>query len=193
MTAGYVMTPKNCTVCNIPLPLPRNARMKMHKVCRVKFWNDHRLDLPSWEDRRKKRSIRDKQAWVNMSEDNKAIQRKRQRIEHRNRREKVLAYYGGACVCCGETQVEFLAIDHVNGDGKKHREEMGSKNGGKIYLWLIRHNFPDGFQVLCHNCNMSKGFYGYCPHLSGGEPQDSVSLRRGRLTVPSLGNVYAKA
>jgi len=29
--------------------------------------------------------------------------------------------------------------------------------------------------------------------LSGGEPQDLVSLRRGRLTAPSLGNVYARA
>jgi hypothetical protein len=29
---------------------------------------------------------------------------------------------------------------------------------------LIKNNFPDGFQVLCHNCNMSIGLYGYCPH-----------------------------
>jgi hypothetical protein len=26
--------------------------------------------------------------------------------------------------------------------------------------------FPDGFQVLCHNCNLAKGYYGECPHNS---------------------------
>jgi polyribonucleotide nucleotidyltransferase len=111
--------------------------MKMHKVCRVKFWNEHRLDLPSWEGRKKQKTIRDKEAWATMTEDNKAIQRERQRIAQKNRRIKVLEHYGGSCTCCGETRYEFLAIDHINNDGGKHREEMGSKSGGRIYLWLI--------------------------------------------------------
>jgi hypothetical protein len=21
-----------------------------------------------------------------------------------------------------------------------------------------------GYRVLCHNCNLARGFYGYCPH-----------------------------
>lgn len=35
-----------------------------------------------------------------------------------------------------------------------------------IPWWLRRNNYPNGFQVLCHNCNMAKGFYGKCPHQS---------------------------
>ena len=77
----------------------------------------------------------------------------------------VLRHYSAEepfCACCGEKHLEFLCIDHVNGGGSQHRKQMGV--GKAIYPWLIRNNFPDGFQVLCHNCNMAKGFYGNCPH-----------------------------
>lgn len=34
----------------------------------------------------------------------------------------------------------------------------GHYRGGssKTYAWLVRHNFPEGFQVLCSPCNVSK-------------------------------------
>ena len=73
---------------------------------------------------------------------------------------EVLNHYGGKCACCGESRHEFLAIDHISGGGRKHRSAIG----GKIHRWLQRNNFPEGFRVLCHNCNMSLGLYGYCPH-----------------------------
>lgn len=75
-------------------------------------------------------------------------------------RKLVLKYYGNKCECCGEDKFEFLALDHINGGGGKHRKEIG----GDITLWLIRHNFPEGFRILCHNCNQALGCYGYCPH-----------------------------
>jgi hypothetical protein len=79
---------------------------------------------------------------------------------------KVLEAYGGenyCCACCGEKHYEFLSIDHINGDGKAHRKELGL-TGNKFYKWLIKNNFPKGFQVLCMNCNFAKGLYGHCPH-----------------------------
>ena len=64
------------------------------------------------------------------------------------------------CSCCGELIYEFLTIDHVHNDGKDHRKKIGHN----LYDWLIKNNFPDGFQVLCMNCNWAKGKYGLCPH-----------------------------
>jgi radical SAM protein with 4Fe4S-binding SPASM domain len=30
---------------------------------------------------------------------------------------------------------------------------------------LKNNNYPkDLFRLLCHNCNMARGCYGYCPH-----------------------------
>lgn len=74
-----------------------------------------------------------------------------------------LAHYGGKCACCGEKTDQFLGIDHMEGGGNKHRATMGRVS---IYYWLKKNDYPKGFQVLCHNCNLAKGFYGICPHQS---------------------------
>lgn len=76
---------------------------------------------------------------------------------------EVLEHYGGKCACCGESHVEFLAIDHIDGGGNEHRKKLG-KSGTTFYFWLRKQGFPDGYRVLCHNCNQSRGYFGYCPH-----------------------------
>lgn len=72
---------------------------------------------------------------------------------------RVLDYYGNSCACCGST--DHLSIDHVNGDGAGHREELYGNHrhgsGWRFYMWLIRNEFPDGYQTLCRSCNRSKG------------------------------------
>jgi hypothetical protein len=64
------------------------------------------------------------------------------------------------CSCCGENNIEFMSIDHIDGGGTQQRRDLG----GSIYQWLRQNNYPDGFRILCHNCNSSLGYYGYCPH-----------------------------
>lgn len=92
--------------------------------------------------------------------------RDRSRVCNRERlqriKREVLEHYGQSrCACCGETRLEFLSIDHVFGGGRKHRESLGI---GNMCDWLKKQNFPDGFQVLCMNCNFAKGRFGRCPH-----------------------------
>jgi hypothetical protein len=65
----------------------------------------------------------------------------------------VLDHYGNVCACCGTS--ERLSIDHVNGDGRKHRARYG-RGPEELYRWIIRHGFPPGFQTLCVSCNLSK-------------------------------------
>lgn len=76
-------------------------------------------------------------------------------------RMKALEIYGKECQCCGESTYEFLAIDHINGGGNKHRKSIKEST---IYQWLQNNNYPIGFQVLCHNCNQAKSYYKKCPH-----------------------------
>jgi hypothetical protein len=76
-----------------------------------------------------------------------------------------LKKYGGdppSCACCGETQTAFLCLDHIDGGGNQHRKSLPP--GTNIYTWVKKNDYPKLFQVLCHNCNMSKGHYGKCPH-----------------------------
>lgn len=76
---------------------------------------------------------------------------------------EVLGRYGGLCECCSEAHPEFLAIDHISGGGNKHRKILKGQYVS-IYRFLKTNNYPLGFRVLCHNCNSSIGYYGYCPH-----------------------------
>jgi hypothetical protein len=80
-------------------------------------------------------------------------------------RNQILAHYGNKCVCCGEPNVKFLALDHIHNNGAAHRKELGGRGGQLLLHWIKRNNYPkDVIQVLCHNCNMAKAFYGVCPH-----------------------------
>ncbi len=90
------------------------------------------------------------------------------RRSNRRLKQTIFEVYGNKCVCCGEDRLEFLTIDHVNGHGNQHRKEVGG-SGAVFYRWLIKNDFPQGYQALCHNCNFSKSAYGYCPHKEIGK------------------------
>ena len=80
------------------------------------------------------------------------------------------------CNCCGETIQEFLAIDHISGkrqmDSEPELIKLGYKskyNNTALINWILKNNYlknlpKEYFQILCHNCNLAKGFYGTCPH-----------------------------
>jgi hypothetical protein len=76
---------------------------------------------------------------------------------------EVVAAMGGRCRCCGETTPEFLAIDHVNGGGGKERRLLKNSSTG-MYLRVKKLGYPKEYQLLCHNCNCAKAWYGRCPH-----------------------------
>lgn len=88
-----------------------------------------------------------------------ASQRSYQKLKN-----EVLTHYGSSCACCGSTIQ--LSIDHINGDGAEHREELFGNprygGGSGIYTWLRLNDFPPGFQILCKRCNRSKGTGTYC-------------------------------
>lgn len=75
-------------------------------------------------------------------------------------RREVLIHYGNgklACVRCGfNADVRALTIDHIGGDGNKHRREIGFKGGYVMCRWLRKRGFPAGLQTLCMNCQMIK-------------------------------------
>lgn len=92
----------------------------------------------------------------------RAIQRRaaeNQKKKQRMLKQEVINKYGGKCVCCAEDKIEFLSIDHIDNLGGRDRKY------GVIYSYLARQErVLDNYRVLCYNCNLSRGFYGYCPH-----------------------------
>ena len=84
----------------------------------------------------------------------------------RNIKLETLKAYGGIiCKCCGEDNVQFLTLDHVNNDGKHNRNPKSSLAWS--YSSLRAKGFPNNppLQVLCYNCNNGKRVNnGVCPH-----------------------------
>jgi len=132
------MIGKFCSHCNGFMPLL--AFSKGQTICRkrkaeiVKRSNDKHRDTRSIYSKQRQQALR------------------KRCIDH---------YSNGLnkCECCGETNYEFLALDHIQGGGNRQRKTVAN-----FYCWIIRENFPPIFRILCHNCNMAKGMYGYCPH-----------------------------
>ena len=117
---------------------------------------------------REKHPQRSKEVLKNYRERNKKLCIKRTVASNRSYRQKarniVLEHYKPICNCCGEKEKIFLTIDHINGNGNKHRKIVNNVSGG-IAGWIIRNDFPKGFQILCMNCNFGKFKNGgTCPH-----------------------------
>ena len=82
----------------------------------------------------------------------------RARLRGLKQKEAVMSHYSGGapiCVKCGITDIDVLTIDHINGNGSSHRRAIGIE-GNFFYRWLIRNNYPKGYQALCFNCNIKK-------------------------------------
>jgi len=86
------------------------------------------------------------------------------------RKALLVAHYSkniSRCICCGEANVHFLTIDHIEQNGSQHRKSSKCGTGSTFYRWLIKEGMPEGYQVLCYNCNLSRTWHGKCIHRAG--------------------------
>lgn len=67
------------------------------------------------------------------------------------------------CACCKIDDIRFLTLDHI--EGRKHLSKREQKLK-TLPLWrhVKKIGFPEGYQVLCYNCNIAKGTSYFCPH-----------------------------
>ena len=164
---------KQCTKCKELRPLNafyfnnRKTRKSEYesrcKTCRNDI-NRRRLNQKrktNLEFYREKEKLRQRKWRAKDPQRNKEYEKK----YYRRAKSAVFNHYGNndpKCACCGEKQMEFLCIDHINGGGSQQRKVL---KRGNIYHWLKMTKFPKGYQVLCHNCNAGKSIYGICPHI----------------------------
>lgn len=89
------------------------------------------------------------------------------RKSHRKLRDAMHDAYGGKCQCCGETEREFLTLEHLNRDGAAHRKRLGGSNSNCHVVWrdLRDRGWPkDAYALYCFNCNHASWKLGTCPH-----------------------------
>jgi hypothetical protein len=115
----------------------------------------------------------------------------RKHLKHRckacySRRERAqmkhdfLEAMGNKCNCCGEDDVRFLTLDHVDGSGAEDRKFLQEH---QIYREARRLKYPpDRYQVLCFNCNCGRSANGgICPHNSSSK-EEAWELLKSRTT-----------
>lgn len=87
--------------------------------------------------------------------DNKNRYRQKSRILLRL---EILNHYSSGsltCAKCGYGDVR--ALDHIDNNGGEHRKAVGRRGATyDIYAELKRDNYPEGYQILCRNCNWIK-------------------------------------
>ena len=73
---------------------------------------------------------------------------------------EVFSYYSKSpipfCLHCGQTDIDVLCLDHICNGGVQQRIRLGNIGGHKFYSRVKKHDFPEGYQVLCANCNLKK-------------------------------------
>lgn len=99
----------------------------------------------------------------------KESERLRSLAKNRQEKEFILHAYGNQCACCGEKEVIFLTLDHINRNGNDQRRKFGIPGGHAFYRFLRKSGYPPGYQVLCFNCNSGEHLNGgTCPHKCKG-------------------------
>lgn len=179
---GPERTEKYCPACDTVKPRSEWGSNKsrhdgLHSICRqcaIEKRKAHakanpekkRANNARWYQSRKDRvADMNKKRYAANAED---FKRRARECREKLKAQVFDAYGGYVCNCCGETEPTFLTIDHVNNDGNEHRRQLAGKNGtigNQMYRWLIDNGFPEGFQILCYNCNIGKYRNGgICPH-----------------------------
>ncbi len=99
--------------------------------------------------RAKQRDLKDYRKRDNESQTSYRLRRKQLVFSH---------YSNGSikCVVCGESRLACLSIDHIAGGGTQHKLSLKLRGGHDFYGWLVRSRFPEGYQVLCMNCQFVK-------------------------------------
>lgn len=168
------------------MPWTKKQKQEYNKKYNKIHPRDRREYNKEWYLKNKTKAINDsKEYYFNNKEERKKYMKKyreehkdRNILEHKRITMDVLSYYSNGnpkCACCGETIIEFLTIDHINGHTENDvRVKFISKSqpyyrfiaGYKLYRWLRQNNYPEGYQVLCFNCNCGKNRTNnkVCPH-----------------------------
>lgn len=76
----------------------------------------------------------------------------RGKIIHQNKRLALNERFGGCCQRCGYDDFRVLELHHKNGDGSKHRRELGWRYS-KYILHTPIEELKTIFELLCANCH----------------------------------------
>jgi len=176
---------KICRVCGVELVVGKNWTESLKKyysnICLgcekirvknpkyrpaiLKYRVEHKDEIKKCQKEYRLNNL-DKERKRNQDYSKSDAGKKSRKNNYNNLRYEIINHYSNGamkCMCpgCNEDHLDFLTIDHINNNGSEHRREIGT-GGTRLLKWILKNKFPSGFQILCMNCNFSKGKHGFC-------------------------------
>ena len=118
------------------------------KKCKLGREKKEYAENPKVRERRKETAKRYNKA-------NRGVIYERHNEKYREVVTKLFNLLGNKCANCENTDKRVLQVDHINGDGAKHRKERNYA-WWKIYADMIKsvEAGENKYQLLCANCNL---------------------------------------
>ena len=148
--------PKICSKCKVAKPLEEFGKHGWCRECIRAYERNWRKNTEKGREHAKRKG---RKHYALHGERVRA----RRRQNWKNTWAKIRAIYGETCACCGESELSFLTVEHVNQDGAADRR----KHGGNTQLrnWLAKQPKLEGYEILCWNCQWGRKLNGgICPH-----------------------------
>lgn len=79
------------------------------------------------------------------------------RQEQERLRLEVIDHYSKGtrkCTHCAYDNIKALCVDHIHNNGAEERHKLG--RASQVLRYLRKNKYPEGYQILCHNCNVAK-------------------------------------
>ena len=93
---------------------------------------------------------------------------------------EALSFYSNSdtpqCICCGETNLNVLALDHINNNAKKDNSNRGGQAG--VFRRALKLKDKSQYQTLCYNCNWKK----HLANLQSKWKYEKVNIRLRKIS-----------
>ncbi len=154
MTLSVLKTTKALMVCSVcGTTEPTDFYESVRHICKQCF-------VPISKYRREKQAAKNIELYGTTYPPEQMEKRKEyMRLKRVERRVLALSLLGGRCECCAESRPDYLAFNHIHGNGRR------SGSGSITVERILAVDTPSNvYKVLCHNCNNAISVFGYCPH-----------------------------
>jgi hypothetical protein len=159
------METKVCNVCNIEKKLSdfyfmknRNKHMNYCSDCCCEKTRKHRQTKEYKEyhkEYQKTEKYKDQCRKYRSTDQAKQNHREKEKERRKKTKLEIIKHYSKGEMCCELCKFNddrALSVDHINGGGNKHRKSLSFTAGHQFYTWLIKNNYPEGYRILCMNC-----------------------------------------
>ena len=146
---------KSCKLCQSDM---EEGTFDYCKNCRTKYKSPKDVFYHMKHGHTEKyrlKSLERSKKWI---KENYEYYRKENKRRSQENKYAALTFYSNSdvpkCICCGEMNINVLALDHINNNAKEDNSNRGGQAG--VFRRALKLKDKTQYQTLCYNCNWKK-------------------------------------